>query len=122
MMVVFMFSVIGIMGGAIDVGSWLHSKQSLQAAADAAALAGGSRLANGWGSAQSAAADEFAKNDAVGDSAEVCRRDADEDGEHGGESSDGERDHEREPRSPDELREDVLAAAGRAEQVMPGRA
>jgi len=69
LVVVFMFSVIGIAGGAIDVGSWLHSKQSLQSAADAAALAGASQLANGWGTAQPAAASEFAKNDAAGDSA-----------------------------------------------------
>jgi Flp pilus assembly protein TadG len=64
-----MFSLIGIAGGAIDVGSWLHARQSLQAAADAAALAGASQLPSGWGSAQSAAAAEFAKNDAAGDSA-----------------------------------------------------
>jgi Flp pilus assembly protein TadG len=69
LVVMFMFSVIGIAGGAIDVGSWLHSKQSLQAAADAAALAGASQLANGWGAAQPAAAAEFGNNDAAGDSA-----------------------------------------------------
>src|SRR6185437_11109409 len=69
LVVVFMFSLIGIAGGAIDVGSWLHSKQSLQAAADAAALAGASQLSTGWAPAQQAATAEFAQNEAAGDSA-----------------------------------------------------
>ncbi len=64
-----MFSLLGIAGVTIDVGSWLQSRQSLQAAADAAALAGASQLPSGWGTAQSTAAAEFGKNSQAGDSA-----------------------------------------------------
>src|SRR5204863_2354076 len=61
------------------------------------------------------------RKEPVGASAEVSRRDADEDREARGECADRQRYHEREPRSPDDLREDVLPVGGRAEQVVPGR-
>jgi Flp pilus assembly protein TadG len=69
LVVLFMFSLLGIAGATIDVASWLQSRQSLQAAADAAALAGASQLPSGWGTAQSTASTEFAKNGRAGDSA-----------------------------------------------------
>ena len=56
----------------------------------------------------------------VAGSAEISRRDADEDGESRGERPDGQRDHERAPGSPHELREDVLPVGRRAQQVLPG--
>jgi Flp pilus assembly protein TadG len=64
-----MFSLLGIAGVTIDVGNWLQSRQSLQAAADAAALAGASQIPSGWGSAQASAAAEFGKNSRAGDAA-----------------------------------------------------
>jgi len=67
--VLFMFSLLGIAGVTIDVGNWLQSRQSLQAAADAAALAGASQIPSGWGSAQASAAAEFGKNSRAGDAA-----------------------------------------------------
>jgi len=67
--VLFMFSLLGIAGVTIDVGNWLQSRQSLQAAADAAALAGASQIPSGWGTAQASAAAEFGKNSRAGDAA-----------------------------------------------------
>jgi len=69
LVVLFMFSLLGIAGVTIDVGNWLQSRQSLQAAADAAALAGASQIPSGWGSAQASAAAEFGKNSRAGDAA-----------------------------------------------------
>ncbi len=62
LIVFFMFSLIGVSGLAIDVGSWYQSKHSLQAAADAAALAGASQIPSSWSNASAAAASQFAKN------------------------------------------------------------
>ena len=64
-----MLTVIGFAGAAIDVGSWLQSKRSLQNAADAAALAGASQIPRDWASATAAATAEFAKNRKTGDTA-----------------------------------------------------
>ena len=69
LVVLFMLSLLGIAGATIDVASWYQSKQSLQAAADAAALAGASQLPSSWGTAQVAASSEFEKNSRQGDSA-----------------------------------------------------
>ena len=69
LMVLFVTSLIGMSGLVIDVGSWYLSKQHLQAAVDAAALAGASQLPSGWAAASSTAGGEFAKNDEPGDSA-----------------------------------------------------
>jgi Putative Flp pilus-assembly TadE/G-like len=69
LVVMFMLSLLGIAGATIDVASWYQSKQSLQAAADAAALAGASQLPSSWGMAQSTAASEFGNNSRQGDSA-----------------------------------------------------
>src|SRR5262249_15903343 len=59
---VFMFSLPGMAALAIDAGSWYRTKRSLQADADAAALAGASQLPIGWTAAQTAAQAEYAKN------------------------------------------------------------
>ena len=69
LMVLFVTSLIGMSGLVIDVGSWYLSKQHLQAAVDAAALAGASQLPGGWAGASSTAGSEFANNDQPGDSA-----------------------------------------------------
>jgi Flp pilus assembly protein TadG len=69
LMVLFVVSLIGITGAVIDVGSWYLSKQHLQAAVDAAALAGASQLPAGWATASSTTGGEFAKNNQPGDSA-----------------------------------------------------
>jgi Flp pilus assembly protein TadG len=59
---VFMMSLLGMAALAIDVGSWYQTKRSLQADADAAALAGASQLPAGWSFAQTAAQANYAKN------------------------------------------------------------
>src|SRR5437763_3451554 len=64
---VFMFSLLGMAALAIDAGSWYQTKRSLQADADAAALAGASPLASGWTYAQSAAQAEYTTNAGSGD-------------------------------------------------------
>ena len=69
LVVLFVTSLIGMSGLVIDVGSWYLSKQHLQAAVDAAALAGASQLPSGWAAASSTAGSEFANNDLPGDSA-----------------------------------------------------
>ena len=65
--VLFMFSVIGMAGLAIDVGHWYQEKQAVQAEADASALAGASQLPSGWSNAVSAASANLAKNAKAGD-------------------------------------------------------
>jgi len=57
-----MFGVLGMCALAIDVGSWYQQKQTLQSAADAAALAGASELPAGWAAAQTAANHSYSKN------------------------------------------------------------
>jgi hypothetical protein len=69
LLVVFMVSLLGMSGLAIDVGSWYQVKRHMQSEADAAALAGASQIPAGWSSAQTAAASEFAKNARPGESA-----------------------------------------------------
>jgi uncharacterized membrane protein len=46
-MVIAMMSVIGMCALAVDVGSWYQVKRNVQAATDAAALAGASQLPAG---------------------------------------------------------------------------
>jgi len=59
---VFMVALIGMAAIAIDAGSWYQTRRSLQADADAAALAGASQLPAGWSYAQSASQAEYARN------------------------------------------------------------
>jgi len=65
---VFMFSLLGMAALAIDAGSWYQTKRSLQADADAAALAGASQLPISWSAAQTAAQAEYANNGQGSDS------------------------------------------------------
>lgn len=69
LLVMFMVSLLGMGGVAIDVGGWYQVKRHMQAEADAAALAGASQVPAGWASAQTAAAAEFNRNKQPGDSA-----------------------------------------------------
>ena len=68
MITVFMMSLLGACALAIDVGSWYQAKRSVQAAADAAALAGASRLPVSPAAARAAAAAEYANNGLPSDS------------------------------------------------------
>jgi Flp pilus assembly protein TadG len=67
LLVLFMFSLIGVAVLVVDVGGWHVQKQQVQAAADAAALAGASQLPAAWSYAQSAAVGEYGKNGKSGD-------------------------------------------------------
>jgi Flp pilus assembly protein TadG len=67
LLVLFMFSLIGVAGLVIDVGGWHVQKQQVQAAADAGALAGASQIPVGWSYAQSASQSEYTKNGKGGD-------------------------------------------------------
>jgi Flp pilus assembly protein TadG len=62
MITVFMMSLLGACALAIDVGAWYQAKRSVQASADAAALAGASRLPVSQAAAKTAAASEYANN------------------------------------------------------------
>ncbi len=65
---VFMMSLMGMATFAIDMGSWYQSKRAVQAAADAAALAGASRLPVSSSAATTAASAEYQKNGLGSDS------------------------------------------------------
>jgi Flp pilus assembly protein TadG len=71
LIVVFMFVLLGMCGLAIDVGLWYQDKRSVQASADAAALAGASVLPVSWGTAQTTANNEFNTNKKAGDSVSI---------------------------------------------------
>lgn len=71
LIVVFMFVLLGMCGLAIDVGLWYQDKRSVQASADAAALAGASVLPVSWGTAQTTANNEFNTNKKTGDSVSI---------------------------------------------------
>jgi hypothetical protein len=60
LVVVLMAVLVGVMALAIDVGLWYVDKREVQAAADAAALAGAPALVSGQSFAQSAAATIYA--------------------------------------------------------------
>ncbi len=68
-----MFGVLGMCALAIDVGSWYQQKQALQAAADAAALAGASQLPAGWAAAQGAADHSYLQNGRTSDTVTVSQ-------------------------------------------------
>jgi Flp pilus assembly protein TadG len=71
LVILFMFGVLGMSALAIDVASWYQQKQALQAAADAAALAGASQLPAGWGAAQTAANHAYSRNGRASDAVTV---------------------------------------------------
>ena len=54
-----MVGLLGISGLVIDLGSLYQQKQAVQAAADAAALAGAAELPGGWSTAQAAVNHEY---------------------------------------------------------------
>ena len=68
MITVFMMSLLGACALAIDVGAWYQAKRSVQAATDAAALAGASRLPVSQSAARTAAAAQYANNGLGSDS------------------------------------------------------
>ena len=72
-LVLFGAVLIGMCGLAIDLGNWYQQKQALQAAADSAALAGGSELPAGMAKASSAATTNYAKNGKGSDSVTVSQ-------------------------------------------------
>ncbi|MDX6591595.1 MAG: hypothetical protein QOJ13_791 [Gaiellales bacterium] len=64
---VMMMGLLGAAGLVIDLGGLYQAKRSVQAAADAAALAGASQIPAGWTYAQGAAAANYAKNGKAAD-------------------------------------------------------
>jgi len=64
-----MVALMAMCALAVDAGSWYVAKRQLQAAADAAALAGAAELPAGTAAAYGAAAENFARNDEPGDAA-----------------------------------------------------
>jgi Flp pilus assembly protein TadG len=68
---VFMLSLLGAAALAIDVGNLYSNKRQVQAAADAAALAGASQLGVSTAAAQAAASATYAKNGNGSDSVTV---------------------------------------------------
>jgi Flp pilus assembly protein TadG len=68
LVVLFMLGLLGVSGLVIDLGSLYQQKQAVQAAADAAALAGASQLPSGWSAAQAAVNHEYPLNGKVTDS------------------------------------------------------
>jgi Flp pilus assembly protein TadG len=63
-----MMGLLGAAGLVIDLGGLYQARRSVQAAADAAALAGASQLPAGWSYAHNAAAANYAKNGKAADS------------------------------------------------------
>jgi uncharacterized membrane protein len=66
--VLFMVGLLGVSALVIDLGSLYQQKQAVQAAADAAALAGASQLPSGWSATQAAVNHEYPLNGKAGDS------------------------------------------------------
>jgi Flp pilus assembly protein TadG len=73
LIVVFAFVVIGFAGLAIDAGNWYQQRRAVQAAADAAALAGASELPAGWSQAQTTAKSQYASNGRAADTVTVTQ-------------------------------------------------
>jgi Flp pilus assembly protein TadG len=68
---VFLVVLLGMATMTVDVGGWVLQKRKMQAAADAAALAGASNLPAGFAIAKTTASAYFTKNAAAGSSAVV---------------------------------------------------
>jgi Flp pilus assembly protein TadG len=66
-----MMGLLGLAGLAIDGASWALNKRQVQSAADAAALAGASRLPSGLGAATSMAGSQYGENSATPDNVSV---------------------------------------------------
>jgi Flp pilus assembly protein TadG len=75
LLALFLTGLLGMCGLVIDIGGWYQQKLAMQAAADAAALAGASQLPVGWENGRSAATQQYAKNGNAGDGVTVTRTD-----------------------------------------------
>jgi Flp pilus assembly protein TadG len=71
LLVLFMTGLLGVSGLVIDLGSLYQQRQAVQAAADAAALAGATQLPAGWAAAQTAASQAYAGNGRPSDTVDV---------------------------------------------------
>jgi Flp pilus assembly protein TadG len=71
--VLLLTGLLGASALVIDLGSLYQQRQAVQAAADAAALAGATQLPSGWAAAQTAASQDYAKNGLGSDSVVVSQ-------------------------------------------------
>lgn len=71
MTVLFLVSLVGMMGAVLDVGAWFRADRKLQANSDAAALAGAQALPDDTGGAMSLALDYAGRNGGDVDSGDV---------------------------------------------------
>jgi Flp pilus assembly protein TadG len=69
----FLTGLLGVSALVIDAGNLYQQRQAVQAAADAAALAGATQLPAGWGAAQAAATQNYAKNGRASDTVAVSQ-------------------------------------------------
>jgi hypothetical protein len=72
LLVILLMSLLGVAAFAVDCGLWVVNRSQVQAAADAAALAGASGIPGGWGTASAYAGDEYAKNGQAADDVGVA--------------------------------------------------
>jgi uncharacterized membrane protein len=70
-LVVLMTALLGVSGLVVDGGNWLVNRRELQNAADAAALAGASKIPSGTAQARDAANAQYAENGLPSDSLTV---------------------------------------------------
>jgi Flp pilus assembly protein TadG len=73
LVVLFMVSLLGVSALVIDLASLYQQRQSVQAAADAAALAGATQLPAGWAVAQTAASHNYSQNGRASDNVAVTQ-------------------------------------------------
>jgi hypothetical protein len=73
LLVLFMLGLLGMCALVMDVGLWYQARRSVQASADAAALAGASQLPAGWTAAESTAAAMYARNGRPEDGVTIVR-------------------------------------------------
>ena len=71
LLVVLMTVLLGVSGLVVDGGNWLVNRRELQNAADAAALAGASKIPSGTSQARDAANEQYAENGLPSDSLTV---------------------------------------------------
>ena len=70
-MVIMMMGLLGMCGLTIDAANWMLNHRQVQNAADAAALAGASRLPSGIGAATSAAGVQYGENSPTPDTVHI---------------------------------------------------
>jgi Flp pilus assembly protein TadG len=71
LLTVFLMSLLGVAGFAIDYGFWSVSRSQVQSAADAGALAGASAIPGGSGTATALALQQYGKNGLPADAAQA---------------------------------------------------